>query len=73
MFGTKSPKRSNCVGFFLQLIATNIVLFQLVDNRRLKCVITRDDRDVSNYVYEDALRWAGLESGVPRVGGTKYI
>jgi hypothetical protein len=71
VFGTKSPKRANCVGFFLQLIATKIISFELVDNRGLKCVIQRDDNDMSKYVYEDASRWAGIELRSPKRGGAK--
>ena len=68
VFGTKSPKRSNFVGFFLQLIATKIISFQLVDNPGLKCVITKDHIDISNYVYEDTYSWAGLEFRSPKRG-----
>ena len=66
VFGTKSPKRSNCVAFFLQLIVTKIIYFQLVDNRGLKCVITKDDKDVVKYVYEDVSMWAGFKFWSPK-------
>jgi hypothetical protein len=42
-----------------------------VDNRGLKCVIQRDDNDMSKYVYEDASRWAGIELRSPKRGGAK--
>ena len=71
VFDTKSPKRSNCVAFFLQLIATKTISFQLVDNRGLKCVITKDDKDIGKYVYEDVSRWAGFEFRSPKTGGAK--
>ena len=56
VFGTKSPKRTNCVGLFSQLIATKSISFELVNNRGLKCVITKDVKNISKYVYEDASR-----------------
>ena len=54
VFVTKSPKRTNCVGFFLQLIATRNISFELVDKQGLKCVITKDDS--GKYVFGDASR-----------------
>jgi len=38
----------------------------VVDNRGLKCVITKDDKDVVKYVYEDVSMWAGFKFWSPK-------
>ena len=43
----------------------------MVDNRGLKCVITKDDKDIGRYVYEDVLMWAGFKFQCPKRGGAK--
>ena len=56
---------------FSFLIATKIISFELLDNRGLKFVITRDDKNISKYVYEDASRWVGVEFQSPKRGQVK--
>ena len=69
VFGTKSPSKANVVGFFLQLIATRIISFELVKNRGLKCVITLQSN--GKHRYDDTSVWLGIKFCSPKKGGGK--
>ena len=66
VFGLKNPSKGNVIGFFLQLIATKIISFELVNNNTLQCVMTK--RTTNTYVYEDTYSWLGIEFRSPRRG-----
>ena len=58
IFGKSSVKKYNVSGFFLQLIATNIIDFEWKGKNVL--VILGRDND-GNLKYENKLNWEGLE------------
>ena len=66
VFGIKNPTKRNVIGFFLQLIATKIISFELVNNNALQCVMIK--QTTGRYVYEDTYSWLGIEFRSPRRG-----
>ena len=69
VFGTKLPSKGNVVGFFLQMIATRIISFELVNRSGLQCIITVQSN--GKYCYEDTSNWAGIEFRSQKRGGAK--
>ena len=49
----------NVTGFFLQLLATKILSFQLVGGKSIRMVVSRDKDDVK--LYKNPLQWEGIQ------------
>ena len=66
IFGVKNPTKGNVIGFFLQLIATRIISFELVGNNGLQWVLTK--QTTGAFLYEDAYSLLGIQFRSPRRG-----
>ena len=62
----QAPTKGNVIGFFLQVIATKIISFELVNKDTLQCVVTK--QTTGTYVYKDTYSWLGIEFRSPRRG-----
>ena len=69
VFGVKHPNKGNVIGFFFQLIATNIISFELVNTNALQCVLTKQPN--GGYVHEDTISWLGIEFRTPKRGNAR--
>ena len=59
----KNPTKGNVIGFFLQLIATRIISFELVGNNGLQWVLTK--QTTGAFLYEDAYSLLGIQFRSP--------
>ena len=57
VFGKASVVKYQVAGFFLQLIAAKMLIFEW-KAKGVKCVIARDSKDEK--VYDDILKWEGF-------------
>ena len=59
MFGREKVEKFNLTGFFLQLLATKILSFQLVGGENVRLVVSCNKADVK--LYRNPLQWEGIE------------
>ena len=67
MFGGEKVTKSNVTGFFLQLLATKNLSFQLVAGGNVRLVVSCDKDDVK--LYKDSSQWEGIEFRTSAHGG----
>ena len=59
VFGKESVTRYNVTAFFLQLLATKILSFELVGNKNVLIVISVDENH--NKKFKNILQWEGIQ------------
>ena len=59
VFGKESVTRYNVTAFFLQLLATKILSFELVGNKNVLIVISVDENH--NKKFKNILQWEGIK------------
>ena len=58
MFRYKKVKKYHVTGFFFQLLATDILNFEVIRRNSLRCFVT--ETPAGKYKYLDPLSWKGI-------------
>ena len=65
-----SVKQFSVTAFFLQLLATELLTFEIIDRTNVMCVLARSKQDKYEFVYEDPFSWERFEFRRPTRGAT---